>query len=306
MDIVNQKISRSRGAIAFGTDSYQQIFSQYRSSFTIITGELPYEDSVSFPTKHAIDSCWTTGNIYRLDGEVILKTDFNNEVLSSLSSSSSNSLSVIQNSVPMEDENPSDDECLGCWIVSGTSIIKTDNDLSILFEITNLDSPTLICSNHLSGGCYVVNEGMGIYEFSSDGDLIGVSTFVDLEIINILSNSLGKLFVLTETELYKMSNTDGVISTDVDYNISTHLSSGMTIGAFDVDTSSDQIFVAAGSSTNIQLLKFNSSGSGILDTSTVTGDFPYLLKVSQHPSSNSLFIISDDDKKDSVNSSSSS
>ena len=69
MDIVNQRVSRSQGATAFGTDSYQQIYSQYKSSFTFISGTLSYGESITLPVPQAVDSCWTTGNIFRLDND---------------------------------------------------------------------------------------------------------------------------------------------------------------------------------------------------------------------------------------------
>ena len=202
MNLVDQKTSRNRGVTAFGSDGYQQIYSQYNSSFTFVSSLIPYEESINIPTRQAVDSCWTSGNIFRVDNDLVVKTNFRNDVLSSLSVVNPYSLSVIQLSVPMEDGSPTDSECLGCWIVAGTSVLRTDSNLNIEVEITNLSSPTLVCVNHATQGCFVVDEGVGIYEFSSNGDLVGTGPFTDDHIIGFLSNSEGDLFILTVSELY--------------------------------------------------------------------------------------------------------
>ena len=306
MDIVNQRVSRSQGATAFGTDSYQQIYSQYKSSFTFISGTLSYGESITLPVPQAVDSCWTTGNIFRLDNDsgIVKKTSFSNELQNSLELNSPFSLSVIQHSAPMEDPPDRTDECVGCWIVDGTSVINTDSNLNVMFEITNITSPTLICTNHNDNGCYVLDLGVGIYAFSSSGDLVGSSSYTNNSVIGFLSNSIGELFVLTETELLKFVNTNGSIDLSITYDLSP-ISSTMVVGCFDIDTNTDYLYVAAGNNTNIETVKFNSSG-GLIDISSSSGKFPHILKVSQHPSSSAFFVIADDRQIEIVNSSSSS
>jgi len=306
VDITNQQISRSRGVTAFGSDGYQQIYSQYNSSFTFASSLIPYGDSVSLPIQQAVDSCWTSGHIFRLDADsgIVLKTNFQNEELSSLLLSYPYSLSVIQSVVPMEDENPTDDECLGCWIVDGTSLIKTDANLNIEIEIISLSSPSLVCVNHATGGCFVVDEGVGIYEFNSDGDLVGVGTFTDDNIIGLLSNSEGDLYILTETELYKFVNSSGNLTQALSHGLPGYYGT-IAIGCFDIDTTTDYVYVAGGDNSTLRVTKFNSSGS-LLATSNSSNKFPYVIRVSQHPSSDTFYVLTDNEKIEFVESSSSS
>lgn len=304
MDIDKQKISRSRGVTAFGTDGYQQIYSQYNSSIAFVSDIIPYEDSISIPLKQAVDSCWTSGNIFRLGSNKVIKTNYSGDILYSLSLTAPNSLSVIQFAVPMEDENPGENECLGCWIISGTSVYKTNSNLEIEKEILGLSNPSLVCVNHESSGCYVVDEGVGIYEFDSNADLVGSSTFTDDHILQTTCSASGDLFLLTETKLFKFVNNNGNIVTGVTYNLAAFLGV-LPAGSFDIDTFADRVYVSAGDNTTLRVLKFNLSG--VLQGSiTTSGLFPHVTKVSQHPSSSTLYLLTDEDKIDPVESSSSS
>jgi hypothetical protein len=305
VDIANQQISRSRGVTAFGLDGYQQIYSQYNSSFNFVSSLIPYEDSISLPISQAVDSCWTSGNIFRLDASsgLVVKTNFQNEELSSLSLSAPNSLSVIQSVVPMADENPTDEEGDGCWVVSGTSLFRLDSNLNIEVEIVGLSSPSLVCVNHATQGCFVVDEDVGIYEFDFNGDLVGTGIFTDNHILGVLSNSEGDLYLLTEEELYKFTNIDGNLSQNLTHGLPGYFGA-LAVGCFDIDTSTDYVYVGGGNNTTLRLMRFDSSGSS-LGSSSISGSFPYIIRVSQHPSSNTFFILADDQKIDFVESSSS-
>jgi len=161
VDIDKQQISHSRGVTAFGSDGYQQIYSQYNSSFSFVSSLISYKVSISLPIQQAVDSCWTSGNIFRLGLNKVLKTDYQGEIIANLSVSSPKSLSVIQLVVPMADSNPTDDECLGCWIVvDGHTLLKIDSNLEIQKTVSRLVSATLVCSNHSNSGCYVVDNGV--------------------------------------------------------------------------------------------------------------------------------------------------
>jgi phage tail sheath gpL-like len=142
----------------------------------------------------------------------------------------------------MVDDNPSDDPCLGCWILDGTSVFKTDGDLNETYEISSLSDPNLVCVNHSNRGCYVVDDSLGLLSFDSVGDLIGSGSFTDPSVIGAFSNSEGDLYVLTEDDLYKFINVDGNITLSVTFNLSSYLTSQMAIGCFDIDTGTDYIY----------------------------------------------------------------
>jgi len=305
VNIANQQTSRSRGVTAFGFDGYQQIYSQYNSSFTFVSSLISYDTPVKFSIQQAVDSCWSSGNIFRVDTNngLVIKSDYEGNELNSLSLSYPYSISVIQYQVPMEDENPTNNECLGCWVVDGTSVYKTDKDLNIDIEIINLSSPTIACTNHDSGGCYVVDEILGLLSFNSDGDMIATGSFTDSNVLGALSNSKGDLFILTENKLFKFADINGNLVKTIDYNITSYFS-GKSVSCFDIDTSTDYLYVGGGTQSSLRIVKFDSSGTylGVLSTSD---SFPYILRASQHPSSDTFYVISDENKYFFVESSSS-
>jgi hypothetical protein len=205
----------------------------------------------------------------------------------------------------MVDDNPSDDPCLGCWILDGTSVFKTDGDLNETYEISSLSDPSLVCVNHSNRGCYVVDDSLGLLSFDSVGDLIGSGSFTDPSVIGAFANSEGDLYVLTEDDLYKFINVDGNISLSVTFNLSSFLTSQMVIGCFDIDTGTDYIYTGSGDNSTIRIVKFDSDGAH-LGTVSTSGDFPYVIRASQHPSSDTFYVLSDDSKIEVVQSSSSS
>jgi len=306
VDIVDQQTLRNSGITAFGFDGYQQIYSQYNSSFTFNSSLISYDNPISFPTKQSIDSCWNTGNVFRLDqvNNLIIKTNFQGEFLSSFSITDPYSLSVIQYSVPMEEGNPMGNECLGCWVTGNTSVYKLDKDLNVEVEITSLTSPTFVCTNYDNNGCYVIDESFGIYGFNENGDLIAIGNIMYDNIIEMYSNSNGELFILTESELYKLINSNGNIFKNIEFNLASYLTSQMAIGCFNLDTSTNYIYTGSGDNSTTRIVKFNSNGNH-LGTLSLDGKFPYVLRVSQHPSSQTFYLIEDSSKMESVQSSSS-
>jgi hypothetical protein len=79
---------------------------------------------------------------------------------------------------------------------------------------------------------------------------------------------------------------------------------GTTVGCFDIDTTNDQVYVGSGTSSSLRITRFNASGSYLGATSS-SNSFPHIIKVSQHPSSNTIYVLANDGKIDLVESSSS-
>ena len=306
MNISNQFYKKSRGTTVFGSDGLQQIYSQYNSVFNFISSLIPYEE-VSLSIPQAVDSCWSSGNIYYadVDGDVVSKISYTHDILATLDIVAPKSISVIQTSVPMDDSSPTSIDDVGCWIIGALGdVIKTDGDLNVLVEITSLPDPSLVATNHSNGGCYVVDGSFGLLNFNSNGDLIGTGSFTDDYVIGCLSNSDGDFFVLTEDELYRFKNVGGLISMAHVFGLSSYFGS-LAIGCFDIDTSTDDIYVSGGDNTTVKTVKFNSSNAYVADDS-FSGDFPYIINVSQHPSSNTFYLLTDSDRLEIVESSSSS
>ena len=288
MNISNQFYTKSRGTTVFGSNGLQQVYSQYNSIFTFISSLIPYEESINLSISQSVDSCWSSGNLFYadLDSGVVTKISYNHDILATLTLTNPLSLSVIQTSVPMDDSSPTSVDENGCWILSSGSLTKTDADLNSLVEVTNLPDPLLVTTNHFNGGCYVIDGSFGIMGFDSDGALVSSGSFTYDHVIGCLSDSLGNVFVLTETELYRFVNVSGALSLAHTFSLSSYFPS-LSIGSFDIDTSNNHVYVAGGDNSTIKIVKFNSSNS-FLGSSSISGDFPYILKASQHPSSNTF------------------
>jgi hypothetical protein len=293
-----QKLDKSSGITVFGESSYQQAYNGYNSSFLFLTRKINYSDlSSDISSKKRVDSCWMSGHIFRanLADGILTKTNFQDEILESLHIDSPIAISVIQRNAPLPDESPGDEECVGVWLISGNSILKYDNKLIQQIKIENLGSPIFITSNYKTNGCYVVDELNGIYEFSESGELIGLSNYMSPDIIEIKSDTEGSLYILEEHEMYKYINESGNINLSLTYNLQSFLPYGMDACCFDIDTNNNNLFIAHGDSTNIFILNFDSSAN-ILGSGSFSGPYPHVLRVGQHPQSDSFYLLGNNEK----------
>ena len=293
------------GIMVFGQNEYQQATVSYNSVFNFVSNILT-DISFNLLSRNYVDACWESGNIYyinQLDNKV-RKISFDGTELAELQLANPTSISIIQNSNKMIIEETAEDK--GCWIIDGTNVYKTDKDLNVIKTISNLTSPLFVQHSKYDDGCFVLDNSLGILRFSTDGDLIGTGNLPTLTINDIKTNSYGDLFILSKNNLYKCVLNGGSISLSFDLDLSPYFV-GMSVSCIDIDTSttSQYVYIGGGTDELVKLVKFDKNGTYV-NAKLLDGEFPYVIKVSQHPTSSMIYVLGDKSKYADFESSSSS
>jgi len=314
----------SQGVSTFNSTGYRKLSSV--ESY-VYPSELYIDLLATYGTKHSVDSCWETGNIYYADYATgtVGKMSFEGTNIATLSLTSPTALSVVQNESKMSIVGEVKDR--GCWIIDGTSLIKTDYLLNVEKTITGLSNPFMVISSRVDHGCFVVDVNLRILQFDSNADLVAFGQLPGGKYIDIAANSYGELVLLGVATLYGYSSSNGSIIQDFATNIQTSVlsSADLYVASMDIDTSTaDQyIYVALGSAGatsvaiggvsgkgQIEIMKFSRTGTYVSGTSSSAIDldlsYPFILRACQHPSSNHIYLLSNIGKHAAIESSSSS
>jgi len=322
--MTTETISRQQGTTVFNSTGYRKISSVGDYAYPSAL----YTDLLStYGSKHAVDSCWETGNIYYADSAtgIVGKMSFNGNALASLSLTSPTAISVVQNESKMSVAGEVEDR--GCWIIDGTSLIKTDYLLNVEKMITGLSNPVMVIASRVDYGCFIVDINRRILQFDSNADLVAFGQLPGGTYIDIASNSYGELVILGVATLYGYSGTNGSIVQDFTADIQSSVLSlaDLYVGSVDVDTSTSNqyIYVALGSAGptsvpisgtsgkgQIEIMKFSRDGIYVSGTSSSAIDldlsYPFVLRACQHPLSNHIYLLSNVGKHSVIESSSSS
>ena len=289
--------------------------------------------------KHAMDSCWESGNIYYANYETgyVKKIGFDRTELASLKLTNPFAVSIIQYSSKMSrviTSPPQDDQ--GCWIADkGTGkVIKTDNELNILYELSGIVNPVCIVAS-IDGGCYIADASTKtITRISPSAEVLFVLPYASFDPYGVSSVSEMRVYIYDEATLTDKLWVVGVDTDGVDkiYGFDNTLTQWKTISpsghfspfsssssedsrgdydrisSIDVDRNlwAQHLYVAGGDSTTAWVLKYNSSGTLIGEKEYNDIAYPYSIKVVQAYGSSCLYLLEDSSKYEAISSSSSS
>lgn len=284
-------------------DSYSQVLSQFN-----VSGE---------SSKYVADSAWESGDIYfaNSEGGYVRKISYDGTVKSTLQLVEPIMVSVIQydftisqivTSPPQEDR--------GCWIADkgDGKIIKTDNDLNALLEISGINDPTCIATD-VDDGCWIADRATNrLIKVDENGVILSTIDYLTnysislIEEIKVYSTTYGdRMWAVGNDKIYGFSYNNGVISRwatidPFDAIESSSSSDGEEdhIGGIDVDRNSNHLYVVGGDSYSSWMLKYNASASLITRKSFWGIGYPYIVRVVQGYQSNAIYILSDPSKWD--------
>ena len=309
--MILKQYSPESGIMVCKNNSYQKTNSS-AYNLSASTGSFNYMSSVinsstKLYSKNSVDTGWESEYIYFADygSKKVVKSRYNGTILNSIQLVNPTSLSVIQNSNQMSIEQNIEDQ--GCWVIDNNSIIRLSNKLEILTKINNLNSPLFIASSKIDYGCFVIDSNNNIFRFFENGDLIGFGS-VPSDIIDIKVNSFGEVYILQQYYLFRYVTVNGSISLVNSVYLPT-IFTQHRVSTFDIDNSNDNkyIFIAGWNkySSTFKIARYTKTCSDSHLSSTYTGELPYIIKVSQHPRSSTLYILCDKTKYSDFESSSS-
>lgn len=295
----------SSGILVSGNSEYQKLTAKYNSVFNFVSNVYTDLTVFSIDNRDCIDSCWESGNIYYSDNSTnkLTKIKYDTTLLYELQLTNPSSLSVIQNAAKMIITENVEDK--GVVVIDGNNLIKTDKELNIEHTLTFPSPCSFVYHSRIDNGCFLIYSN-NIFRFNSDYDLIASGTSLITDIKQICVNSYGDLFILGKYYIYKYSVLNGVITLVKSFNLSPYFGSS-SVSCFDIATKDQYqyIYIAGGNAVNTRVMKFNKDLTyyGSLLT---TSEFPYILKIPQHPTSSTMYILCDDTKYSTFESSSSS
>jgi len=287
-------------------DSYSQIFA------TIYTS--------SNNNRFAIDSAWESGYIYYADYDsgYVKKIEFDGTAIASLALTNPVGLSVMQYAAQMSASvsNPPQSDN-GCWIMDAGEgeIVKTDNELNVLVEVTGITDPVGIVSN-IDGGCYVMDDGSSaLIKLSPAGATLTTLDYADfdpamVQFRDMALDANGILWITGDDRLYSFVYSNELIQqrfvinplgSDILFSSSSSENNEeMHIGGIDVDRNSTNqlVYVSGGNSEKAWIAKYNSSGVNKGEETYYDLSYPYVIKVVQGLNSECLYILEDPEKWD--------
>lgn len=295
----------TNGIRIFGNSQSKIATSLYNSNFDMVSLTLSDYGSFLLNNRNSVDSCWESGNIYLADTitNKVKKLSFDGTELFSLQCTLPKSISVIQREAQML-VNVVEDR--GCWIIDNTDIVRTDNELNVINTITGLTNSEYVISTRNDDGCYVIDAN-NIFRFDGEANLVGIGSRPS-NIIDIRTNSFGELYILTGTlsRLYKYIYNSGTIGNLNTLNIYSYYN-GMSLSSFDIDMGNtyQYIYAVGGIEDNYKILKVDRNLI-VLSSSTINGEYPWIIRVPQNVTSTSFYILGDNTKYHEFESSSSS
>jgi len=300
-----QNFEPSRGLAAISEEGLQK-YPENLDSYSKIFSQL----SVSANnTKYSIDSAWESGDIYHCDYDsgVVKKISYDGTEIATLQLTHPVIVSAIQYSTQMQRSitvPPQQDQ--GCWIadVGDNKIIKTDNQLNVLYEINGIGGITNLVAD-IDGGCYFSDSSTETFvKVSSIGNILGVIPYSNFnpaitEIDQIVPYQGSNLesWVLSDGKIYGMRYSDGMIlqwigtPRDPITDLGSAWTGGSAVGSIDLDRNTNNLYVTGGDKFAGWVAKYE---SGEFTGYSIDHDiaFPYLLKIAQGYGSNAFYVLS--------------
>ncbi len=276
----------------FNNNEYQVVSSAYNGTSTY---SFPYqsnkiENSYILNNRNSIDTAWETGNSYIADKlGYIRQLNKYGTLLNEFIMNIPLAVSIIQREPQMIVTNVVEEK--GLWAINANNLHKFDNQLNEELSISGFSNLLFVTWNKNDDGCFVIDD-TSIHRFSNNGSLIA-STGAIIDIIDINCNSFGELYVMTKTNLTRYDGNLNILSTIM---FSSLFPVNTVVSCFDIDTSSDNQFIyLSGWLNTIRIVKLSRTLT-LSSSTTIVGDFPYILKISQNPTSNTFHILSDQNK----------
>jgi hypothetical protein len=251
-------------------------------------------------SKFSIDSCWETGNIIKIEDDLIKKIEYNGNILYSTTLSTPECLSISQKQFPLPSNANSFSDENGCWVVDSAlkKLIFFDSQLNEIGSITNLSNPVRVISSDYDGGCFVFDDGLSIvFKVNANLDVLGYHDYTALfsvtsakHIKSMFCDEVGNLWLLIDDTITKFTYDGGDFLTKTIIDPISPLGYSSIVSDMDVDRGSNQVFVIGGCYGQSWISKYNTSGDLLLLKKNLSLQYPSRVKVLQ---SNSLSSFSD-------------
>lgn len=309
-----------RGPSVISPDGLQR-YTEALDSYTELASTLALGNTNG---KFAIDAAWESGNIYfcNYDDGYVRKIQFDKTPIASLLLSNPTVLSVIQYSSSMENEvsdPPQEDR--GIWVAdAGTNkVIRTDNQLNILYEATGISNVLAVIATS-DDGCFVVTTTT-LIKLDLEGNTLAtlaLSSFVPSvsspRLVDVALDVNDNVWILVGDLIYNMSYQSGSIGQNLSAieplgsspdlfssSSSEDVGENMHVGAIDVDRnsgSSQNLYVTGGNSSRAFVIKYTSGGFVESEETYYDISFPYIIKAVQSYGGEWVYLLEDTAKWD--------
>ena len=299
MSIVKTEYLADQGITAFSDQGYQKFNSLSQGKFYYGS---PIHTDVTATNRWTVDSCWETGDLFYISGNMVYKTKYNGTIIASLTLTNPVSISVIQPSFDVWSIKYGTD--LGCWIVDTTdeTLIKTDANLNIVGTVTTLSNPSRVITTS-DKGCYVFDDGsqqiikftenLGIESFL-DYSSIGITTAED--VVSLESTMNSGLCILINSAIYVIKYENSIISIfDVIYPL-VDLALEGAVSDISVQKVNGILYAVGCSTTGSWIAKFNISPYVVFQTSGMfSSGFARMIEASQYSRAEDVYVIIEED-----------
>jgi hypothetical protein len=288
-----------------------QKFPSDLSSFSAIFNDIAVSNSSS---KYCIDSCWESNDIYYLNyiNGLVKKVKFDRTEIASLALTNPYALSISQYSIQISQtiaETPQSDK--GCWIIDKGSetIIRTDNNLSVLYVLSDVSYANCIVSD-IDEGCYFSEQHISglnlignIVKLSRDAQVLDLKNYASFSPVithsvdKLVVDGDGVLWILANDIIYNVTFENNVLNQEFVLYPLLGLGKEYHVLSMDFDIRDGYLYVVAGNSTDSMVFKYDSDGNLVL---TGSNDIPcpYIVKVVQGFNSSCFYALSDPSKWD--------
>ena len=294
-----------------GSQKYPDKLDSYSSITTSIRCSIFNKNN-----KFCMDSCWESENIYyaNYDTGYVKKVNFSGTELASLALTTPYMVSVIQDSSSMNTVvtyPPQEDK--GCWIADADgTIIKTDNQLNVLYQLSGITNATGIIAD-LDGGCYVAGTYLGsnrLIKLSTTATVLATKPYASFSpaVSNFIEMSLdvsNNLWFTANDKIYSVRYQNGqiisLLPSPLDpISLLPPSVEEYHIGGTDVDRNSllQYLYVTVGNGLKSYIIKYDQDGTPIASQLYTDIVYPYIIKVVQGLASTSLYILEDSAKWD--------
>ena len=308
----------------YGSERFTELLDSYSQVYTSI--------NTTSPNKFCVDSAWESQNIYYIkygtSFGTVYKMSFDGTTLYSLNLSNPIMLSVIQNNMIMARtvQYPPQNE-QGCWIADNASstVIKTDNTLTIVVEVPTFNNPSCIVSD-VDGGCYVADDTLQtISKISSSGDILATFSYAAIsastirEMKTYKEGGKNRLWVMVNDDIYGLQYLNGAITkwlggalspiydtptessssySSSEYSSASSVGEEYHIGGMDLNRNNNYLYVTVGNATLSWIICYDGDGNVLTKSHIMNITYPYIIRVSQSYGSSAIYLLSDSSKGD--------
>ena len=295
----------SQNASCYASNVYTSDCFNYRSTLDYNFNTL---------NRFAIDSCWETGNIIRIDGTSIIKETFEKQALYTETLPSPQSLSIQQKRINIPQDPSLWENEIGCWIVDNINerVYFLDPTLTSIRDGATEANPVRVVAT-MDGGCFVFCDGSQmVMRFDPLLNLLGTTPYASLfafpsatSLDNIVADVNGNLWYLIRNIVTKAIFVNGLYTTKITIDpISDMGIVNLDAQARDIDidkvNNPNRLFVigimGCRSGQGAWLAEYNDSGVLLQGTTDLDMNYPTMIKVQQNVSNQCLYVVTETDR----------